>query len=92
MVATAWMDLPEVQAVAVVGSVARPLWKEIPRFREFRREGIEVWHECGDLDLALWIDSQHRLGDLGRAADRALRRAYEAGAGMSIATSWMCFV
>jgi len=27
-----------VQAVAVIGSVAEALWKEIPRFREFRRE------------------------------------------------------
>ncbi len=53
----AWMAFPEVQAIAVIGSVARPLWKEVPRFREFRRRRIEIWHECGDLDLALWIDS-----------------------------------
>jgi hypothetical protein len=82
----AWMVFPEVQAIAVIGSVAKALWKEVPRFREFRREGIEVWHECGDLDLALWIDSQHRLGELRRARDRALREAYEAGVGMSVAS------
>lgn len=80
----AWMAFAEVQAIAVIGSVARPLWKEVPRFREFRRRGIELWHECGDLDLALWIDSQHRLGELRRARDRALRAAYEADAGMSV--------
>ena len=79
-----WMAFPEVQAIAVIGSVAKPLWKEVPRFRAFRREGVEVCHECGDLDLALWIDSQHRLGDLRRAANHALREAYEAGAGMSV--------
>ena len=28
--------------IAVIGSVAKPLWKEVPRFREFRRAGIEV--------------------------------------------------
>lgn len=84
IVARVWMAFPEVAAVAVIGSVAKPLWKEVPRFRKFRREGIEVWHECGDLDLALWIDSQHRLGELRRAGDRALRRAYESGAGMSV--------
>ncbi len=83
-VTDAWMDFPEVQAVAVIGSVAKPLWKEVPRFSEFRRECIEVWHECRDLDLALWIDSQHRLGELRKAAALALRRAYQTGAGTSV--------
>ena len=84
VVTAAWMAFPEVQAIAVIGSVAKKLWKEIPRFRDFRREGIEVWHECGDLDLALWIDSQHRLDALRRAAAVALRQAFESGAGVSI--------
>src|SRR5258707_10592515 len=85
VVAKAWVTFPEVQAIAVIGSVAKPLWKEIPRFREFRQQRIEVWHECGDLDLALWIDSQHRLGELRRRRDRALREAFEAGADTSVA-------
>lgn len=84
VVTDAWMAFAEVQAVAVIGSVAKMLWKEVPRFREFRREGIEVWHECGDLDLALWLDSQERLGELRRATSRALRAAFEAGTGISI--------
>src|SRR6267378_1961412 len=79
IVADAWMSFPEVCAIAVIGSVAKPLWKEVPRFREFRRERVEVWHECGDLDLALWVDSQQRLGALRRAGEKALRAAYEAG-------------
>ena len=84
IVARAWAAFPEVQAIAVVGSVAKPLWKEVPRFREFRRAGIEVWHECGDLDMALWVDSQERLGELRKACYRSLRDAFEAGAGMSV--------
>ena len=80
----AWASFAEVQAVAVVGSVAKTLWKEVPRFREFRRQGIEVWHECADLDLALWLDSQQRLGDLRRNAEKALRAAFEAGVGISV--------
>ena len=84
VVCDAWMAFEEVQAVAVIGSVAKALWKEIPRFREFRREGVEVWHECTDLDLALWIDSQHRLGELRRAAAQALQAAYKAGTGVSV--------
>ena len=81
IVTDALMAFEEVEAVAVIGSVAKPLWKEVPRFREFRRAGIEVWHECKDLDLAVWVSSQHRLGELRRARDVALRRAFESGAG-----------
>lgn len=84
VVADAWMGFSEIQAVAVIGSVAKPLWKEIPRFSDFRRERIEVWHECRDLDLALWIDQQHRLHEIRRAGNRALQKAYESGVGISV--------
>jgi hypothetical protein len=84
VVIEAWMAFAEVRAVAVIGSVAKALWKEVPRFREFRRRRIEIWHECGDLDLALWVDSQGRLGEIRGAANRALRVAYEAGTGVSV--------
>src|SRR5689334_10682590 len=83
VVTKVWMAFPEIEAIAVIGSVAKPLWKEVPRFSDFRRAGIEVWHECGDLDLALWIDSQRRLSELRRATTHALRQAFEAGAGIS---------
>lgn len=85
LVADAWMRFAEVAAVAVIGSVAKPLRKEVPRFVAFRRARIEVWHECGDLDLALWLDSQERLGELRRAAVLALRRAEESGNRIGVA-------
>jgi hypothetical protein len=85
IVTDALMGFEEVEAIAVIGSVAKALWKEVPRFYEFRRAGIEVWHECKDLDLAVWISSQRRLGELRRARDTALRKAYEAGTGPSTA-------
>jgi hypothetical protein len=84
IVAEAWAGFDEVVAIAVIGSVAKSLWKEIPRFREFRHAGIEVWHECADLDLALWIDRLDRLGELRRTTALSLRRAYEAGRGPSV--------
>jgi hypothetical protein len=37
IVTDAWMAFPEVWAIAVIGSVAKPLWKEAPRFRASRR-------------------------------------------------------
>ncbi|PRD40928.1 hypothetical protein C5748_24545 [Phyllobacterium phragmitis] len=84
VVTEAFMGFEEIEAVAVIGSVARPLWKEVPRFREFRRAGIEVWHECKDLDLAVWLSSQSRLGALRRMRDLALRDAFSAGTGPSV--------
>jgi hypothetical protein len=85
--ADAWSRFPEVAAVAVTGSVARPLWKELPRFREFRRAGIEVWHECQDLDLAVWLESQANLGALRPAVDHALRRGSPDYSSMQVASS-----
>ena len=46
----------------LVGNEVFARGKEIPRFSAFRRAGIEVWHECEDLDLAVWISSQHGSG------------------------------
>lgn len=79
--AAALARFAEVEAVAVIGSVARPLWKEAPRFS--RR--LMIWHECGDLDLAVWLDHQNRLGEMRRALALALCRAMEAGKGISTA-------
>ncbi|HEY5795846.1 MAG TPA: hypothetical protein VIU82_12590 [Bosea sp. (in: a-proteobacteria)] len=75
----------DVEAIALIGSLAKPLWKEVPRFREFRRAGVEIWHECKDADLAVWLSKLDRLGDLRRARDHALRDAYAAGVGPSVA-------
>ena len=74
----------EVEAVALIGSVARPLRREVPRFSEFRRARIEIWHECKDVDLAVWLSRLDRLADLRRARDTALRDAYAAGIGPSV--------
>lgn len=80
VVATTFATFPEVRAVAVIGSVAKRLWKEVPRFSPYRHRNVELWHECRDLDLAVWIDSQAHLGELRRARDLALRAEYKAHA------------
>lgn len=85
VVTDALMAFDEVEAIAVIGSVAKLLSKEIPRFREFRRAGIEIWHECKDVDSAVWISLQLKLDALRRARDAALRRGYESGKGPSTA-------
>jgi hypothetical protein len=69
IVTDALITFEDVEAIAVIGSVAKSLRKEVPRFSEFRRAGIELWYECKDLDLAVWISFQYRLGAL-RACQR----------------------
>ncbi|HLY81211.1 MAG TPA: hypothetical protein VKQ70_17665 [Caulobacteraceae bacterium] len=64
----------EVCAIALIGSVARPLQREVPRFQPFRRHGIEILHECKDVDLAVWLDRLDRLQALSRARAAASNR------------------
>jgi hypothetical protein len=49
------------------GSVARPLRKKVPRFKEFRRAGIELLYECKDVDLAVWVRDTVALDTLRKA-------------------------
>lgn len=86
LIARTFAGFPEVAAVAVTGSVAKPLWREVPRFRKFRRSGTAILHECMDLDLAVWLDRTDHLGEMRRAKDHALIKAYEAGKGPGVAT------
>jgi len=71
-VAAAFAFVPEVEKVVLFGSVALPLKKEVPRFRKFRRAGIAIWHECRDVDIAVWLSDLGCLDTLRRARTRAL--------------------
>jgi len=83
-VVEAWRDRPEVEAIVLFGSVAVPLWKEVPRFREYRHKGIAVWHECKDVDLAVWLSRTDQLNGLRKAKNGALSRLYdEKGVGVA---------
>jgi len=62
----------EVRAITLFGSLARPLVREVPRFQPFKRHGIEILHECGDIDLAVAIDRLDNLATLNRARSRAV--------------------
>lgn len=72
VVAAALSSFPAVQKVLLLGSVAAPLRKEVPRHRRLRRAGAELWHECGDVDLAVWVDDLTQLRVLKRAVAQAL--------------------
>ena len=83
-VVASWQQSPEVAAVALIGSVAAAPWQEVPRFAPYRRARIALWHECKDLDLAVWLSHLQDLDGLRRAKDRALRDHYaRTGAGVA---------
>ena len=76
-VTAAWRAHPEVIAVSLIGSVARVPWKEVPRFGPYRRARVALWHECKDVDLALWLEHLDSLDGLRRAKARALRTLWD---------------
>ncbi len=49
--------MPEVQQVRIFGSVALPLWKEVAYHSRLRRKNIRIYHECSNIDLAVWVTS-----------------------------------
>jgi hypothetical protein len=74
-VAAALSEIDEVGAIALFGSVARPLARVV-QFQSSRRLGIEILHECKDVDLAVWLTRTDRLRDLSRARGRALAKVF----------------
>ena len=76
-VTAAWRVHPELIAVSPIGSVARAPWKEVPRFAPYRRARVALWHECKDVDLALWLEHLDSLDGLRRAKARALRTLWD---------------
>ena len=75
-VADSLSNIPEVKKVALFGSVAKPLEKEVPRFRKFRRAGITIRHECQDADMAVWISDLRRLKVIQKARSQALNNLF----------------
>ena len=49
-------EVPAVRRIVLFGSTVGQLRKELPRSGRFRRAGIEVWHECRNVNLAVWLD------------------------------------
>jgi len=73
-----------VAAVSLIGSTASAPWKEVPRFSPYRRADVELWHECKDLDLAVWLTRTNELNILRKIKDKALREMYdETGIGVA---------
>jgi hypothetical protein len=77
IVASKWSEFAWVEKIVLFGSVALPLRYEVPRFNPYRRMGIEVLHECMDVDLAVWTGGNRDLRALQKARSRALQELLE---------------
>jgi len=83
-VAFAFARFPFVERVALIGSVAQPLRREVPRFSKFRRAGVKLWHECKDVDVAVWVTDTNQLETLRKAVGRAVNALFaESGIGVA---------
>lgn len=71
-VVEAWRQHPDVLAISLIGSLARAPWKEVPRFSPYRQKRIKIWHECGDVDFAMWLSKTDDLGTLRKLKARTL--------------------
>jgi hypothetical protein len=71
-VAEALAEIEAVKKIVLFGSVAMPLVKEVPRFRKFRRARQPIYHECSDVDLAVWLSDLSILKSLQKARAKAL--------------------
>jgi hypothetical protein len=76
-VAVEFAKFPWVEKVAIIGSVAVPLKKEVPRFYRLRRARAAIWHECKDVDLAVWVSERGDLNALRKARSRAVNELSE---------------
>jgi hypothetical protein len=62
----------DLEALALIGSVARPLRREVPRFAPYKQLRVPIAHECKDVDLAVWISRADGLDELRRTRGRVL--------------------
>src|SRR4051812_45929378 len=69
--APTWCE--DVEAIALIGSVARPLRREVPRFAPYKQLRLPIAHECKDVDLAAWVSRVDRLDELRRARGRVIK-------------------
>lgn len=64
--------MPEVREVRLFGSVALPLWKEVPRFPRLGHRKIRIFHECANIDLAVRVTSPANADRMRKACSQVV--------------------
>lgn len=71
-VAKAFSSFESVKRIILFGSVTGELVKEESAYRKFRQAGTLIYHECRDVDLAIYIEDFSSLNSLRKACVSAL--------------------
>ncbi|MFN0075021.1 MAG: hypothetical protein ACKVY0_00970 [Prosthecobacter sp.] len=77
--------MPEVTKVVLFGSTALPLWKEVPRFSRLRSRRIKIYHECSNIDLAIWVTTTARANDIRKLAPAVVNEQVDNDDHLSVA-------
>jgi len=83
-------SMEEVLSVVLFGSVALPLWKEVPRFSRLRQRRIKIYHECANIDLAIRVTHADRAAEMRQAGSRLVSGLVDHGIHLSIAHHHFC--
>ena len=70
-------DVPEVVKIVLFGSVGQPLQKEYSRFRKYKHFGKEIYHECKNVDLAVWVNDFKCLKQILKIRNRSSTKLFE---------------
>lgn len=67
-------EIPQIQKIALFGSVVRQPKKEQTRFWKFRKIGAEIYHYCKDIDMAVWLDMPAPLRQIQQIISRTVKQ------------------
>ncbi|HSV98258.1 MAG TPA: hypothetical protein VLM75_15145 [Spirochaetota bacterium] len=83
-VSRALSEIAAVRKIILFGSVAIPPFKEMPSSGRFAEKGVEVYHHCDDVDMAVWMDDVKCINELRTARVRGLSLLHK-GEGIGVA-------
>lgn len=83
-------EMPEVCEVRLFGSVALPLWKEVSCHSRLRRRGISVYHQCNNIDMAVWVTSPEGANRMRKTCSQVVQELNEREIHLSIAHHTFC--
>lgn len=78
-------EMPEVQRVCLFGSVVLPLWKEVPYHNRLRQRNIRIFHECANIDMAVWVTSPAKADLMRKACSQVVNDLVSKDIHLSIA-------
>ncbi len=79
-------EIPAVRRVVLFGSTVLPLWKEVPRFARLRKKQIKIYHEVGNIDLAVWVAKPFNADQLRKTMGSTVNELVQKEVYLSVAS------